>query len=206
MDSIDIRRQYKLAPIAAQFVVLALGAVVLELLVKQTIISPDERFQIDLVSYSLYAFVFMALTESLLRKTQMHETIALEKEGLVFVKKSIFPLPGHNSRRIVNYGTIERVYLSKQRMDLGQNERFYTKLSVKLSSVLFGPKRHERVKPGVCLQYMTILRTLKLRGFTLGILDLNADMANYNIEMEEKDIDLVLLKLKDKVNLSLVFN
>lgn len=206
MDSIEVRRPYKLAPIIAQFAVLALAVLVLELWMKQTISSQDELLQIDVVSYSLYVFVFLSLTESLLRKTQVRESITLEKEGLMFVKHSALPLPGYNSRRLVHYGTIERVYLSKQKMDLGQDERFYSKLTRKLSTVMLGQKHHEHVRNDVGLHYMTILRIPRLRGLTLGILDLNADMANYNIRMQEKDIDLVLLKLNNKVNLGLLFN
>lgn len=206
MDFIEIRRPYGLAPIIAQFAVLALAALMLELWMKQTISSQDERLQMDVVSYSLYVFVFLALAESLLRKLFVRESIALEKEGLVFVKRAILPLPGYNSRRAVHYGTIERIYLSKQKMDLGQDERFYSRLTRKLSTVMFGPKHHEHVRSDVGLHYMTILRSPRLRGLTFGILDLNADMANYNIMMEEKDIDLVLLRINNKVNLSLIFN
>ncbi|MFH1306127.1 MAG: hypothetical protein ABIH83_00515 [Candidatus Micrarchaeota archaeon] len=204
MPKMKILKYFEPGPFFIQICMLSVSVIFIELVAKPSYILPSQLPVADTATALLYLFLCIILVEDFMRKTSVEITLSTGEGNFLFSKKSPIPLPWFNSERKLPYPYLEKLILSKNPLDLGHNEKFYSKIAKKITSAFFKKEMKKAKASGI--YFITLIQRPESLPMKIGLFDFNADISNYNLAIKEKDALSMVPLLKDSVNLEFVFN
>jgi len=203
MAQIKILKKFSFLPVIVQALALCGTILVFDYVIKPALLDKWAIDYTNFLAYSLYIITLLGIVEGYLRASAVEQHLIINEKSLSIKKSSFIPFWWYNRTVNVSYSTIKNVIISKEPVDLGKNERFFSGFRKNISAAFF--KKKPNVRHENCY-YLTIVQSPEYEAFSFGIFNFRADISNYNNAILSEDIAKIIGDLRQNVDLKFVFN